>query len=415
MKIIILGGGPAGCSAAYYLHKKGLSNITVVEKNKIGGLCETRFCHGIPYEYGPQILYTDDYEIRRFFNKFLKISPPPTANGRYQPLVSTDGTISGPGVHNFPITFANVLKFKNAETIIEELYNLDLKNPDYSSFENYAISRLGKTLYQTYVRKYNVKQWLVDPAVMDAEWAKFRPFTLRRNGIGMFNTDYQGHPGDYNNLWSNMLENINIVDGFAEVSDDFKLITVNGDKVDADLVISTLPLHTELEFVNTCLVYVLLESEKTIMGSYATSFPNNYDFVRIMEYRQQYSVESNFTLLDFQFSWDGKCDTDKYITQVHDFIRDFFGHINIHEIWYDIREKVYPISTRNNLLLVENQLHKASESNVVPMGRMGVHAYVSKDTCIKMGVTLAHEIDTILYGEPNKKAHIFNEMRKYLT
>ena len=416
MKVVILGGGPAGCAAAYCLKREGVSDITIVEESpRLGGMGHTRYYDNIPYEYGPQILYTEDPKLQEVFEEFLTLHRPPSEDGRYRPLVSTDGRALGPGVHNFPITFENVLQLPNPHLVIEELYRVNLAEPDYSSFESYAISRLGRTIYETYVKNYNIKQWLMHPSEMDAEWAKFRPLTLRNRATGMFKSDFQGHPGDYNPLWHGMTEGLRVVQGRASVSDDFDRVEIDGDQVNADLVISTLPLSSELDFVNTCLVYVALESDTPVMGSYATSFPNNRGFVRVMEYRQQFSVQSQYTLLDFQFPWKGVCEQDEYREAALGFVREELGQYRVRDVWCDTRMNVYPVSTSRNLSLVGEQLRRAATSKVVPLGRMGVHAYVSKDTCIRMAMQMAEGLEHLDGRDPERKTAILSRMRERLT
>src|SRR5581483_10929243 len=56
-KILILGGGVAGCSMAYYLGEKGYE-VTVLDKNsRVGGLARTCYYSGHPYEFGPHIWF----------------------------------------------------------------------------------------------------------------------------------------------------------------------------------------------------------------------------------------------------------------------------------------------------------------------------------------------------------------------
>ena len=56
-KILVLGGGVAGASMAYYLTEKGY-DVTIIEKNsKIGGLARTCYYSGHPYEFGPHIWF----------------------------------------------------------------------------------------------------------------------------------------------------------------------------------------------------------------------------------------------------------------------------------------------------------------------------------------------------------------------
>src|SRR5579862_7182909 len=56
-KILVLGGGVAGSSTAYYLTEKGY-DVTVIEKNsRVGGLARTCSYSGHPYEFGPHIWF----------------------------------------------------------------------------------------------------------------------------------------------------------------------------------------------------------------------------------------------------------------------------------------------------------------------------------------------------------------------
>src|SRR4026209_2076759 len=56
-KILVLGGGVAGSSIAYYLSEKGY-DVTVIERNsKVGGLARTCEYSGHPYEFGPHIWF----------------------------------------------------------------------------------------------------------------------------------------------------------------------------------------------------------------------------------------------------------------------------------------------------------------------------------------------------------------------
>ena len=55
--ILILGGGVAGSSMAYYLSEKGY-DVTMIEKNShVGGLARTCRYAGHPYEFGPHIWF----------------------------------------------------------------------------------------------------------------------------------------------------------------------------------------------------------------------------------------------------------------------------------------------------------------------------------------------------------------------
>ena len=56
-RVLILGGGVAGASMAYYLTEKGY-DVTIVERHgKVGGLARTCTYGGHPYKFGPHIWF----------------------------------------------------------------------------------------------------------------------------------------------------------------------------------------------------------------------------------------------------------------------------------------------------------------------------------------------------------------------
>ena len=411
MKVAILGGGIAGCAAAYMLRQKGITDITIYEKENLGGCAFTQFYQQIPYEFGPQIMYTDEDRLRKVFELFLKQTPPPTPDKEYHPALSVDGTIQDP--HDFPVTVSNVLKLPNPAKAIYELYKLNLDKPDFSNFENYIISRMGQTLYETYVKNYNLKQWKIHPKEMDAEWAKFRTLTLREKP-DMFRGKWQGHPGTYNPLYAGLTQNITVTKGVAALSEDFQTVTVDGEPIGADLILSTLPLSSHLDFINTYIIFVGIQSSEHLMPSYATSFPNNYSFVRVMDYRQQYYVESEHSLLDFEFPWVSAPEEIKYHEEVDWFVKNILRR-SANEKWIWSKEKLYPVSTKKNLDLVKHQLDLAAHSKVVPLGRLGVHAYCSKDTCIRMAMIIAEHLEILTSGNAEAKRSILDKLREKLT
>lgn len=64
-RICIIGGGPAGLSAAMYLEKKGYENYTVLEKeNRVGGKCWSPVYNGRRYEMGAIMGVPSYYAIR---------------------------------------------------------------------------------------------------------------------------------------------------------------------------------------------------------------------------------------------------------------------------------------------------------------------------------------------------------------
>jgi len=407
MQVAVLGGGPAGCAAAYYLRQRGINDVTVYERDRIGGCAHTSFYAGIPYEFGPQVMFTNRDYLRRIFEQFLPYYPPPNPDRQYKYVVSIDGTLDD--VHDFPITVENVLKMKNPGDVIYELYQVNLDKPNYDNFEDYCISRVGQTLYETYIKNYNRTAWQMDPAEMDTEWVKFRPLTLQRIAT-RFGDQWQGHPGDYNPMWEQMTSGAQVVCGEVTVGDDLDYY-LNGDPIQADLVVTTLSLSDRLEFVNTCLVYVALRSEQVVLPRAFTTFPNTYAFVRAFEYRQQFEVDSEYTLVSFDFPWRYEYRESDYVEQVLSFCSNVLEK-EVAEHWVTSRERIYPVNTRENMRRFQDLLERTGSRNVIPIGRAGMHAYCSKDTAIRMGLEAAKYLDELL--SPETKLARLSKMREDL-
>ena len=73
MKILIIGGGFAGCSSAEMLSKIKGSKIIIVEKSKfLGAGVRTFFYGGHPYTFGPRHFLTNKKETY-YYLKIFKI------------------------------------------------------------------------------------------------------------------------------------------------------------------------------------------------------------------------------------------------------------------------------------------------------------------------------------------------------
>jgi UDP-galactopyranose mutase len=418
MKICIIGAGPAGCAAAYYLGNQGYS-VDIFEEKSLGGACKTNFYKSIPYEFGPQILYTELDDIRTDFEKFVSSKTPPSEDGEYHPKVSIDGEIDN--CHDFPLTLANVQRLPNSDEVINELYHLNLNSPDYSSLENYLLSRVGKTLYETYMKNYNIKQWKISPEDMDAQWASTRTLTLRKKP-DMFRGKWQGHPGDYTPLWEGLTQNANILYEKAEIvhdNDGFVYdYRVNGESLrdKYDVLVSTTSPNNKLPSINFTIIYVGVKSKDFVMPSYATSFPNNYDFVRILEYKQQFFVDSGYSLLDFEFPWTEKSGyhLEDWKIQVREFCKSKLK-LEIQDIFVQNSYRTYPLITKQSLSILDETFSKLSHTNIIPIGRAGIHSYISKDTCMYMAKCMATHISDYPSYSPSQRISFFRKLRERLS
>ena len=131
----------------------------------------------------------------------------------------------------------------------------------------------------------------------------------------------------------------------------------------------------------------------------------------IFEYKQQFFVPSEYTVISFEFPWKNERREGYYVEQALWFCRNILKKEE-KEWWVDNREKVYPSATRKNMDYFRQLLDNSAAKNIIPLGRAGMHAYISKDTCIRMGVELADYLDELMI--PGKKVQRLAAMRKNL-
>ncbi|MFN7454478.1 MAG: FAD-dependent oxidoreductase [Pseudobdellovibrionaceae bacterium] len=70
-RIGVIGAGPSGLSAAYFLKQKGYNNVTVLEKNgRVGGKCHTVVYKGRSYEMGAIMTGPSYTEVKKLSSEF---------------------------------------------------------------------------------------------------------------------------------------------------------------------------------------------------------------------------------------------------------------------------------------------------------------------------------------------------------
>lgn len=183
-KALVVGSGLAGATAAYCLAKNGW-NVTVYEKDyRVGGHVKTATLGGIMYEeYAIHINHTDNSEVIELIKEVSEWQD-------YRHIVKTvvDGvTLS------WPPQISEISKLPYWPIIQEELKSLPEK-PDESNFETYAISIMGKTLYDKFIYGYTKKHWGVEPKTLSSSFAPKRIDLRDNDNFYLFNDSWQAFP-----------------------------------------------------------------------------------------------------------------------------------------------------------------------------------------------------------------------------
>jgi UDP-galactopyranose mutase len=262
-KILVLGGGVAGSSMAYYLTERGY-DVTVVEKHdKVGGLARTCYYSGHPYEFGPHIWFWPGGEEDPINATIVKLT-----NGelfridrRLFTYVEADGR-----KYRYPVHYQDIDQMPERERIHQEvrahrneqlkLVEQELPELGHCKFADYFTAAIGPTLYNKFMANYTWKMWNIpgDELETSMVWAdrfrhaytkesgqsqkrglggydpmKFEDHTLGK-GIG-----FQVYPkGGWNEVWNAMVARSTVVrDRIVGIRDEDgrpHVLTAGGEK-----------------------------------------------------------------------------------------------------------------------------------------------------------------------------------------
>ena len=154
-KILIIGGGFAGCIAAQMLSEKG-HKVTVIERaTELGGTCRTFWYGGHPYTLGPRHFLTRREDVFEFLNKSCPMRRYDHGH-EFLTYVERDKRF-----YHFPIHRDEVNEMPDAANILEELAKVP--GPEGArNLEEYWMMSVGETLYEKFVNSYSKKMWGID-------------------------------------------------------------------------------------------------------------------------------------------------------------------------------------------------------------------------------------------------------------
>lgn len=209
MKILIIGAGAAGLTAAYELQKNGYKDITVLEAtDHLGGIAATAMYNGNRMDMGGHRFFTKSDTVMQLWQELLPLQGKPAKdailldehNKKY------DGTVDPEQVdkvllqrrrvsriyylrHFFSYPIAvSLAMLKNLGMARlwkigwSYLYSMVFKRQE-ESLEDFYINRFGKALYQMFFENYTEKIWGVHPSKISPEWGAQRVKGLSIMGI----------------------------------------------------------------------------------------------------------------------------------------------------------------------------------------------------------------------------------------
>ena len=154
-KVLIIGGGFAGCSSAEMISKIPNTKISLVEKGQfLGAGVRTFFQGGHPFTFGPRHFLTQDKRAYNYLRKFLKLRD--VSYHKFISYIRQDDNF-----YNYPLNVKDLEKMPDKKKIKAEIRKV--KNVEKSkNLEEFWVRSIGKTLFSKTIDNYNKKMWQVD-------------------------------------------------------------------------------------------------------------------------------------------------------------------------------------------------------------------------------------------------------------
>ena len=201
---LIVGAGLFGATFAYLAKKVGKTCLVIDQRNHIGGNLFCEKLEGIVvHKYGPHIFHTNSKKVYDFVTGLVDVH-----NYCHQPIACYKGE-----VYNLPFnmnTFRQMWNIKTAQEAQEIIKEQSAGKTLYKNIEEYAISMVGRDIYEKLIKGYTEKQWGMECAKLPASIIKRIPLRFTYDN-SYFNDAYQFIPdGGYNSLISRLLEGIHV-------------------------------------------------------------------------------------------------------------------------------------------------------------------------------------------------------------
>ncbi|MHB8417528.1 MAG: FAD-dependent oxidoreductase [Myxococcales bacterium] len=172
-KVVILGGGACGMSAALELSRHGASAIVVEREGRVGGLCGTHERDGFRFDFGGHRFITQNGAVDSLVRALVGDD---LLERRRQSVV-----LNGGRRYRYPLELDDVVRqygpvrsVRALASYLGEAVRQGVASRPDDSFEAWVTHRFGSELYRTFFGPYTAKLWGLSPEQISADWASQR-------------------------------------------------------------------------------------------------------------------------------------------------------------------------------------------------------------------------------------------------
>jgi len=170
-KVVVVGAGPAGLTAAYVLAKRGVTSTVLESDNVVGGISRTAECDGWRFDIGGH----------RFFTKVKPVED------LWFEILGPDDFLRRPRLsriyyrgkfYDYPIVPMNALRnlglIEAVRCVLSYLWVRIHPPRDKATLEGFVASRFGWRLYRHFFKTQSEKVWGVPCTEIQADWGAQR-------------------------------------------------------------------------------------------------------------------------------------------------------------------------------------------------------------------------------------------------
>ena len=365
-KVLVIGGGFAGCCSAHLLSKRTGWEVTLVDDAPfLGGGCKTHVYGGHPFTYGPRHFLTQDESLFAFLNEYVPMER--ILDHEFLTYIERD-----PGFYHFPIHVDDVKQMPDADKIQSELMRVsDVEKSQ--NLEEFWVRSVGPTLYDKFINSYSKKMWQVDSNTEIDDFAfspkgvalKSGPKAAWTEAISAFPIKKNG----YDDYFDIATKNVNVklktrIEAFD--IENYK-VKIAGEWHQFDVIINTISPEIimnnafgPLKWVGRDFFNIVLPVKEVFPEHvYFLYYANQEPFTRIVEYKKFYKYDSPSTLLGLEIPSN--------------------------------KNKLYPYPIKSEQVKAQKYLDNLPK-NVHSIGRAGVYRYIDVDDIIAQCIDLDKRI-----------------------
>jgi protoporphyrinogen oxidase len=183
-KAVIIGGGPAGLTAAYQLVKEHYDPIVFEKLDKVGGIARTENYKGYYFDMGGHRFFTKAKEVNQFWFEVLgddfllrpRLSRIYYDHKFFAYPIKPFNALAGLGVFQATLITLSYLRSQLFPYRKEE------------TFEQWVSNRFGKRLFSIFFKSYTEKVWGISTSELKAEWAaqRIKGLSMKTAVLNMF-------------------------------------------------------------------------------------------------------------------------------------------------------------------------------------------------------------------------------------